>query len=380
MGLLKKISAYLLFLFFIAGCAPSIIKLETFQEDNSYSQYGKSPLREFYYNKTISPSLIEKWESSINGGFSNSSVIVYDSAVIVNDLSGRIYCFSLINGKKLGQLKYKGSIIVTPIIHNTILIFALVNNNENITTLFYYDLKSGKEISSVEIDGRVTAEMLKINDGIILISEAGHIHKYDFSGKPIWDFQTKSFIHSSPASNNKLVVFGNDDGEIIGLDANDGKLVYQNKIGKSFFCGAIISGNEIYIGNDDGNLYAIDLSSGNVNWSFQTDAKIRMEAVTNETEVLVGNLSGDFYKFSKLGGKQIWKTVTYGLLNITPVLTNNIVILPDADKKVYFISEDDGKIVNSLLLDGRVKLNPIIKNNLLLFGYENGNLKAYEIN
>ena len=224
MGLLKKIFIYLYFIIFIGGCAPSLIKLETYKDDDPYSQYGKSSQREFYYDQAISLNLTEKWESQINGGFSNSSVTVYDSAVFVNDLSGRIYCFSIVTGKTLGQLKYKGSIFTTPIIHESFLIFALVNNNENTSTLIYYDFKLGKEIASVEIIGRITVEMLKVNDGIILISETGHVHKYDFSAKLIWEYETKSFVHSSPASDNKYVVFGNDDGEIIWIDARNGNI------------------------------------------------------------------------------------------------------------------------------------------------------------
>lgn len=378
MGLLKKIFTYMSFIIFIGGCSTSLIKLDTYKDDNSYSQYGKYPQRDFYYKQPISLTLTEKWEAEINGGFSNSSVTIYDSAVFINDLSGRIYCFSIADGKTLGQLKFKGSIFTTPIIHDSFIIFVLVNNNENTSTFIYYDFKLGKEISSVEINGRITVEMLKVNDGIILISETGHIYKYDFSAKLIWDYETNSFVHSSSASDNIYVVFGNDDGEIICIDARNGNPVYRKKIGASFLCGAVISGNEIFIGNN-GNLYSIDLNSGRVNWSFRTNTKIKMEAVVSENEIFIGNLSGEFYKLSRNDGKQVWKIDTDGLLNITPLLTTNVVIVPDANKKIYFISRDNGEIVNSILFDGRVKLSPVIKNDLLLIGYENGNLRAYEI-
>ena len=158
-----------------------------------------------------------------------------------------------------------------------------------------------------------------------------------------------------------------------------GTLIDKKKIGGSFFCGAVISGNEIYIGNDDGNLYSIDLDSRNINWSFQTNAKIKMEAVVNQSEIFIGNLSGDFYKLAKLDGKQIWKTETKGLLNLTSLMTSEYLILPDVNKKVYLISVATGEIVDTILFDGRVKLNPVIQNNLLFIGYENGNLRAYEI-
>lgn len=387
MGFLKKIFIYYLLLILVSGCASSLIKVNSYKDVTPHSQFGKFPIREFYYKLPISLSLTEKWEAEINGGFSNSSVTVYDSAVFVNDLSGRIYCFSIADGKTLGQLKYKGSIFTTPIIQNSLIIFAVVSDKENISTLYFYDYKEGKEISSIEIEGRVTNQLLKLDDGIILLSEMGHLYRFDFTGNLIWHYEATSFCHSSPVSNNKVIIFGNDNGEIISIDRGDvlrnnnpdSKLIFREKIGGPFFSGAIIFDNEIYIGNEDGNLYSIDLNSGNVNWSFQSGAKIKMEAVVNENEIFVGNLKGDLFKLSRLDGKQIWKVNTGGLLNITPLLTKNVVIVPDANKKIYLISVSNGEIVDSLLFDGRLKLNPVIKNNLLFVGYENGNLRAYEI-
>ena len=360
------------------GCAPSLIKLETFKDENPYSQYGKSASREFYFNETINTNLVEKWEAEINGGFSNSCITVYDSAVFVNDLSGRIYCFSIKNGKTLGQLKYKGAITSTPILQNTTLIFVLSEINENSSTLFYYDFNSGKEIASVEIEGRYLTEMLKLSDGIVLISETGLALKYDFYGKKIWGYSTNQFTHSSPASDGNLIVFGNDIGEIVTLKSKDGNLVYRKKIGTTFSAGAVISNNTVLIGDDNGIFYSVDLKNGELVWKFQTGSKIKMEAVTTGEEIFIANLNGDVYKLNR-DGKQNWKKGTEGLLNITPVLTNNILILPDANKNIFFISRDNGDILDSLVLDGRVKLSPVIKNNLLFIGYEKGMLTAYDL-
>lgn len=378
MGLLRKLSKYFLVLFFINGCASSLIKVDTLKDSNPVLQYGGTSNRNFIYTQTVTDTINEKWEAKINGGFSNSSVTIYDSVVFVNDLSGRIYCFSLATGKTLGQLKYKGSIFTAPVIYKSLIIFVVANDQENVSTFYIYDYKIGKELSSAEIKGRMTNQLLQNNDGIILLTEAGHLYKYDYKGNLIWQYETKSFCHSSPASNNKVIFWGNDDGEILSIDNSNGKLLYRKKIADSFFSGAVVYGEEVFIGNDNGNLYSTDLNSGNVNWSFRTGVKIKMEAVVTEDEIFIGNLRGELYKLSR-DGKLIWKMNTEGLLNITPILTNDYLILPDTNKKVYFISRDTGEIVNSITLDGRVKLSPVINKNLLFIGYENGNLKAYDI-
>lgn len=388
MGFLKKNIIYFIVFLFISGCAPSLIKIDLKKDVNPHSQYGKSSQREFISDQPISINLSEKWEAAINGGFSNSSVTASDSAVFVNDLSGRIYCFSLSSGKTLGILKYKGSIFTSPVFHKGLIIFAVVSDKENISTLCVYDTKTGKELSSKEIKGRITNQLVKTDDGVYALSEEGTLYKFGFVGDLIWTFESKSYTHNSPASNSRVTVFGNDGGEIICIgngnvlfskDFNS-ILNFRKKIGGPFFSSATIFENEIYIGNDDGNLYSINLTTGEIIWTFQTGASIRMEAVVNENEIYIGNLRGDYFKLSRLDGMQIWKTKTNGLLNITPLLTNEYLVLPDTNKKVYFISKDYGEIVKTIPFDGRLKLSPVIKNNFLIFGYENGNLKAYEIN
>lgn len=378
MGFLKKAIPYFFLLLLFNSCVPSVIKIDLYKDANPYSQYGKTSQREFVYNGNINLNLKEVWETEINGGFSNSSATIYDSLIFINDLSGRIYCFSVTSGKPLGKLKYKGSIYTTPVIHRYLIIFCVTGDKENLTKICYYDFREGKEISITEIQGRVTSQLLKIDDGIIILTEIGLLYKFDFTGNKIWQYDSKNYSHSSPASNGKMIVFGNDGGEIVAINSAAGQLIYRKKIGKPFFCGAVIHNEKILIGNEDGNIYSLDLPSGLVKWSFQTGARILMEPVHHNDEIYIGNLKGEFFKLSS-NGEQIWKAETKGLLNITPLITENCIILPDENKKIYFVSRDNGIIKQVLEFDGRAKLNPVIRNNLLFVGYENGMLKAYEI-
>lgn len=379
MGLLRKLFKYLLLVIIFTGCGTSIIKITTFRNVTPYPQYGKIPQREFYSDITLNPSFTEKWEAEINGGFSNSSVIIYDDAVLVNDLSGRIFCFSISSGKRLGQLKYKGSINAAPVIYNSILIFALVNKNENITSLIFYDFKQGIEKAEAEIKGIVTSELLKLEDGVVFITEAGHVYKYDFWGKLIWEIDKKVTTHSSPASDNSVIIFGTDSGEIICLAAENGETIYRKKIAAPILSGVVISDNNAYLGDDAGRLYSVMLKDGSIVWSFQTNSKIRMEPVVYNNDVFIGNLIGDLFKISAETGNLVWKTKTNGLLNVTPSLTKNILIVPDEDRKIHIIDVKTGENISSIPLEGRVKLSPVIYKNLLFIGYENGYLKAFEI-
>ena len=372
------------FLFFLLsfilfyGCSASLIRIKTNPGQKTYSMFGKTPERDFYISKNIGDTLIKKWENDVNGGFSNSSVTVYGGYVFVGDLSGRIFCFNDSTGKEMGKLKNKGAVYSAPVIDKTNVIFAVASENSNESDLISYNFVTGKENYDKEIEGKILTEMIKKDSSIIFNTEDGKVFRYSIGGDKIWEFSSGAFVHSSPAIADNIIIFGNDKGEILTVDYDNGKLIYRKKIGSPFFCGATIRDGVAFIGNDNGKLYAVEIKSGDIKWEFNTDARIKMTPAITDNIIVIGNLNGDIYAINKSGGKQIWVTKTGGLFDATPLITMKTIIQPDLNEKFYLIDLLTGKIFNTYSLDGRVKLTPVIVDSTLFIGYENGNIRAYK--
>jgi len=383
-GIFKMLKSYLkyviLFLTLIIfyGCTPSSIKLGTKKGLASYNMFGKNGARDFTLPVTVGHNILLKWESEINGSFPNSSVTTYDNYVFINDLSGRVYCFDATDGKVIGALKHDGAVYTTPVIDGNNIIFAAAEGDNNLSLLYYYNFLTGKMLFEKEIPGRIMTEMIKTEQGLYFNTENGMLFCYNLSGEKIWEFNTKARTHSSPALGNNIIVFGNDNGEIVGIRAKDGKLLYKEKTGEAFFCGASIDGNTIYIGNDNGNLYAIDLMTGKIIWQFDTGSRIAMTPAFNLTHVIIGNLKGELFSIDKLTGNLHWRTNTRGVLSASPLLTENMIILPDLNEAYHFVDLKKGEILNTYLIEGRGKLTPVIFNEVLYIGYDNGIVRAYE--
>ena len=375
---MKYLLSALISLSFLFGCSPSIIKIKPEAADEIYSMFGKTPERNFYTPQSIGDTLIKKWENDVNGGFSYTSVTVYGSYVFASDLSGRIFCFNNNNGKSVGKLRYKGAVFSAPVIEKKNIIFAVASENDNITNLISYNFILGKETYNIEIKGKVLTEIIKADSSIIFNTNNGKIFRYAFYGEKRWEFDSKSFVHSSPAVDEGIVFLGNDRGEIIAVNFNNGKLIYRKKIGEPFYAGATIRSGIAFIGNDNGKLYAVNLKSGNIKWEFDSHARITMVPAVKGDTMIVGNLAGDLYALKKSDGTPIWKIKTGGLLNATPLIAGNSIILPDFDKKFYLINLRTGKIFKTYYLDGRAKLSPVIADSTLFIGYENGNICAYK--
>ncbi len=379
MGLLKKIIIILLPYIILSGCLPSVIKVEVKNDPLPYDMFGKVPQRDFYDPVTIGDSLIKKWETDVHGGLTNSSFTNYDSCVFINDLSGWVTCLDLNTGDHLGRIKNKGSVFSSPVIDYPLIIFPLVVINDNYTELYFYNYVLGKTERKIKIEGKVSSQLIKINDGVIFVTEDGKVFRYDNRGKKIWETNTKSKCYSSPSMFNKIIFFGNDNGEIISINSDNGKIIYNKKIGGPFYGSSSISGNTAYIGNNEGILFAFNLNSGNVAWKFSTGSEIITTPVIDNNSVFTANMSGDLFSLNKINGKLNWSTEAGGVINSTPLLTNNYLIVPNLDSRLDFVSVSNGKIIKSYILEGHARLSPVIIKNKLLIGYDNGIVGAYEI-
>ncbi len=380
MGFLK-IFKYLILLsavFINIGCSSSYIKTDVFLDKNPYEMFGKMPSRNFYIPETVTDSLKLLWENEANGGFTNSSVSVYNKYVFVNDLSGRVFCFNINTGKEIGELKYKGAVYTTPVINKFYVIYVVIPEDKDQSELYYYDYSEGTVLAKEKIEGKVLTQIIKSKDGLIFNSDNGNIYKFGLYGKKNWETETNTASHSSPALSGNKIIFGNDKGEIICVGEKDGKILYRNKIGKSFYSGASISEGVAYIGNDDGYLYAINLTDGKIKWKFYTGARIVMTPVFNNESIFVGNLNGSLFSINKNTGEKNWSNNLPGILNASPLVTNNMLLTPDYMGKLVFIDINTGNIVKTLDLPGHAKLSPVLWQNKLFIGYDNYYLRAYE--
>lgn len=362
----------------ISGCTKSLIKLVLIDEANSHLMFGKNTYREFFNPITISDSLQEIWESEVYGGFTNNSIIYKDSIIIIGDLGGRIHCFNIETGKPVGVLKSKGSVYSTPLIINYKLIYALVDQNENLTELIYYDMSNGKELKIVELDGKVLTQMLLDNDNIVLCTENGKVKKYSGSGKLIWEFNTKTKIYSNPAVIKNTLLIANDNGEIISLNSETGKQNYIVKIGNPFFAGITIDKSNAYIADNSGVIYSLNIETGTILWSYKTSTRILMNPAIDDQNLFIGNLNGDLYAIDKIFGKLIWKSQLDGSLNSTPLVTNNRIIISNLFKKFTIVDKENGNVTKNYELDARCRLSPVIIDDKLIIGYDDGVLRAYE--
>ncbi|MEW6508513.1 MAG: PQQ-binding-like beta-propeller repeat protein [Bacteroidota bacterium] len=376
---MKKIFPLILSGLFVYSCStPFILKNARFDNAGIYT-FGKNENRNFYFDVAITEKLDFKWTASTNGSQPNTSVLILNNYVIASDLSGRIYAFDKDNGKLIGYEKYNGAISTAPVLNNLRIYFVLNEKHESYSTLKMFDFVNNKILAEDKIIGSVTNELLRLDEGIVVLTDVGELIKYNYVGYRDYSVNLKTSTNCNPAANDKFIALGTVKGELVILNRSDGTIYFKEKIAGAIESGFTFENSIIYFGDSNGVLYAFDSNNKKIIWQFNTGAKIVVTPVFDQSKIIVGNLSGKIVAVDKNNGEKIWTQRTKGIINTTPLLTKTFLVQPDFNRKVYLINSSIGSIVDTLEFDRRVKLTPVINDGILFLGYDRGKINAYQI-
>jgi len=77
------------------------------------------------------------------------------------------------------------------------------------------------------------------------------------SGKPVWTFQTRARVDSSPVLAGSRLYIGGNDGKLYVLDAATGKSVFEFEAGGPLSASPAIAEGKVVIGSQDGKLFCL---------------------------------------------------------------------------------------------------------------------------
>jgi len=373
----RLISIFILSVLLIS-CSKNLIFRDILINQNEYDQFGNIPQRNFYYPIAISDSLEEIWQSGGYGSNTNTSITIYSDILFSPELAGNIVGFNLENGKELGVKKSSGQISHSAVVDRMRIIYCVNQIKENYGLLYFYDFIKGEIINSIKINSGISNELIKLKDGIIVVSDYGEVIKFNFLGSEIWSTKTKTLTLTDPASDEKDIFIANSNGEIISINNETGNINYRKKINSVFESGIIIKEKKLFLGDNQGTLFCLNSVNGDIVWSFDSNYKIVMTPILDDSNLYFGNLNGDYYSINYTTGKVNWQFNSGGLFNTSGLVFKNLIIQPDLNKKLLIINKNDGKIIRSKTYNEKVKMSPVFYDNKIYVGIDRGEIMAYK--
>jgi outer membrane protein assembly factor BamB len=195
------------------------------------------------------------------------------------------------------------------------------------------------------------------------------------SGKPVWKYESGSYINGSPAVEGKYTVFGGCDEVIHVISLINGKKIEG---GSYIAASAAILDGQVYVGNYGNVFIKADIKNEKILWKYTgSDSPFFSSPVITDNCVVVGSRDEHVHCISRTDGKKIWTFATLGEVDSSPVVCDDKVIVGSNDGQVYMLRLSDGGKVWSYEIGQPITSSPAIAHGIVVIGCDDGYVYAF---
>lgn len=185
---------------------------------------------------------------------------------------------------------------------------------------------------------------------VIFGNSIGQVEALDLKdGSKKWIFNTHGAIYSSPAISNDITILGSGDGSIYALQTNTGKQIWKFKTKAAVLGTPIIEKDIVYIGGSDHHFRAINIKTGRQLWAFRdVEGTIVGKPLFYEGKIIFGSWGRHLYALNQTDGTLRWKwnnghpNRMFSPAMCTPVAYNGIVYVAAPDRVLNAIDANKG--------------------------------------
>lgn len=195
-----------------------------------------------------------------------SSLLAYGNLLYVqhdDSSKPRLMAFDIATGKEAWEAERKAISWASPILAHTPLGLELILNSEE--TVDAYAPDTGKPLWSQEcLGGEVAPSPAFFGDTVFAANEYATATLIKLTGTPeevkpekAWQYDSLLPEISSPVLDGERVYYGTSGGQLVCLNAKDGKELYVQELAESFSSSPILVGDKLYILGTDGKMYIV---------------------------------------------------------------------------------------------------------------------------
>ena len=367
-------------------------------QDASRALLGKEEDAREQQLENFTPRLKVKeiWSRSVGADATDSSAklipLVQGNVVFAGGAQGEVRAFSAHSGKRMWKRSFKtdlsfavgggGDILMVGTAHGEIIALAA---------------SSGKPVWRRRVSGDEITAISSHHRGLILVRDSGGriaaIKVED--GEKLWQFDTElpSLTlrgMSIPLLYDDLGIIGLDDGRVLLVSSNSGRILYELKLGLTAEGSDLerlvdIDGQMeiyegiLYVATYRGRTLALDVETQKILWIVDAESYAGVD-VDDEFVYLV-DTGGRVRSLDRFNGSEAWYNPIFSVRDLsTPLVSGETIVVGDNLGYLYWLSRRDGAI----LARERIARAPITgalaqwKNHTLAFD-RGGDLTAVKI-
>jgi outer membrane protein assembly factor BamB len=309
----------------------------------------------------------------INFENSDAQLIASDNeqTIFISKDKGKISSVNVQSGQEVWQANLGGIILSKAVVDlNSLYLITKTESDSNMESYFLWSINITNGVTNwkIEIKNRSYLSDYKNLKAVIVLNENGSITIFDKkTGKTVWSIDYKirasKFFIFSESRAYRLV---QNQMDLISLI--NGAVVLSIDL-KTPLTSIYFSNDKMLLSGDtNGNLIFSELASGKIKWQTKVGGYISFIDETSRG-FLVSSYDNFLYLFSTNNGKLIWKKRVNGRITEKPLLTAKYAIISSiGDNNTNIIDLKSGKSVNQITTtNGSNFVNtPFLTKNLLI--------------
>lgn len=121
-------------------------------------------------------------------------------------------------------------------------------------------------------------------------------------------------VSSSDSSDASPADPGDYTHRVVGLDAADGRVVWELSLARGVFGGPVVAEGAVYVATEAGRVHRVDPATGAVAWTASLAGAVRRQPAITRQSVVVGTESGDLVGLDPASGDSRWLVETGGAI------------------------------------------------------------------
>ncbi len=282
---------------------------------------------------------------------------VVGNSIIYLDYEGKLSTVNRDTGEIISQFEFNLPISNQFIIYKNSIIFGTSQGE-----LIMAQLDNGKIIWRKQFSSEVLSHAA-VSDGILIISTVdGYLYGLDVSnGEKRWLYNRTVPVltlrgSSSPVITNGMVLSGFDNGKLIALTLDTGRVIWDTTIALpsgsteieriiDINIKPVVKEDLVYVATFQGRLAAVELSTGKIVWT--RDLSVYNNIKVDAFRVYVAAADSRIWALDRKNGATLWKQDALLRRNISgPALLNDQLVVGDFNGYLHWMSRSDGKMLS----------------------------------
>ena len=300
------------------------------------------------------------WSQRVVGDFGRSrsaiAPVFSDELVWVAGEQGRVVGVNAVSGDIEKNFETDLRVSAGPAVFDELLIVGTFEGQ-----VVVMNKQTGEVVWRREVSSEVLAAPIMADGHVVVRVLDGRVYGFDRqTGRRAWVYDRSVPLltlrgNSAPVARAGRIYLGFDDGVVAGIRADDGVLVWEQRISDpegrteperlTDIDGPMaIVGNTLYVVTYKGRMAAVEMTSGRVLWIKEVSAEQGLSL--RRTQLAVTDREDAIWLVDRQSSTTLWREPRLERRNITrPVFYNDHIITVDFEGYMHWIDSDSGEFV-----------------------------------